>query len=140
MRGNNNQALNKVYSSPNGHWDWTARLPYKHGNRCGQLIHLGGQVSLDHNADVVAPNDMAAQTRNAMKNIENVLKEFGATLNDVVKVTTYYQGKASAQDLHENLSIRSGSYKTPGPATTGIPVPFLVYEDMLIEIEVIAII
>jgi enamine deaminase RidA (YjgF/YER057c/UK114 family) len=73
-----------------------------------------------------------------MDNVARVLAEFGATLDDVVKVTTFYQGNASAEALHENLLIRSGSYTAPGPATTGIPVPALVYEDMVIEIEVIA--
>lgn len=82
---------------------------------------------------------MVAQTRWAMDNVAAVLAEFGATLDHVVKVTTFYQGKAHPDALHENLQIRSNSYTAPGPATTGIPVPCLVYEDMVIEIEVIAV-
>ena len=89
-------------------------------------------------AKVLEPGDMVAQTRIAMENVARVLDEFGATLDDVVKVTTFYQGSASAEALHENLLIRSNSYIAPGPATTGIPVPNLIYEDMVIEIEVIA--
>ena len=126
------------YAWPEGHWDWTEKLPYKHGNRFGNLIHLGGQVALDQNAEVLHPDDMVAQTRIAMHNIKTVLAEFGASLDDVVKVTTFYQGSASADALHENLLIRSGSYNTPGPATSGIPVTHLVYQRMVIEIEVIA--
>jgi len=60
-------------------------------------------------------------------------------MNDVVKVTSFYHGNASAEALHKNLSIRSNAFKTTGPATSGIPVPHLVYEQMVIEIEVIAI-
>ena len=103
------------------------------------MIHVGGQVSLDAQANVLDPGDMVAQTRRAMDNVAAVLAEFGVGLNDVVKVTTYYQGSASAEALHENLLIRSGSYTAPGPATTGIPMQALVYEDMVIEIEVTAI-
>jgi enamine deaminase RidA (YjgF/YER057c/UK114 family) len=128
----------REYSWPKDHWDWTEKLPYKHGNRFGNLIHLGGQVALNKNAEVLHPDDMIEQTRIAMQNIERVLAEFNATLDDVVKVTTFYQGSASAQALHENLLIRSGSYNKPGPATSGIPVTTLVYESMVIEIEVIA--
>lgn len=124
---------------PEGHWGWTTPLPYSHGTRCGDLIHVGGQVSLDPAANVLNPGDMVAQTRRAMDNVAKVLAEFGATLDDVVKVTTYYQGSASAEALHENLLIRSRSYTAPGPATTGVPMPALVYEDMVIEIEVTAI-
>ncbi len=123
---------------PDGHWNWTATLPYKHGVGSGQFIHVGGQVALDMQAKVLEPGDMVAQTRIAMGNVARVLDEFGATLDDVVKVTTFYQGSASAEALHKNLLIRSNSYTAPGPATTGIPVPNLVYEDMVIEIEVIA--
>jgi len=130
---------NREFSWPKNHWDWTEKLPYKHGNRFGKLIHLGGQVALDQNAEVLHPDDMVRQTRIAMRNIESVLKEFGATLDDVVKVTTFYQGSASAEALHENLLIRSASYTKPGPATSGIPVTNLVYQSMVIEIEVIAI-
>ncbi len=138
MRGTNGERLEKAYAWPDGHWDWTTPLPYKHGNKCGQMIHVGGQVSLDASANVIDPDDMVAQTRRAMDNISKVLAEFGATLDDVVKVTTFYQGTASAEALHENLLIRSGSYTEPGPATTGIPMEALVYERMVIEIEVTA--
>ncbi len=140
MRGTDGDRLEKQYAWPEGHWDWTTPLPYKHGNKCGKIIHLGGQVSLDSKANVMDPNNMVAQTRTAMDNIAKVLAEFGATLDDVVKVTTFYQGSASADELHQNLLIRSGSYTEPGPATTGIPVPGLVYESMVIEIEVTAMI
>ncbi len=139
MRAREGERLPRTFSWPQGHWDWTAKLPYKHGNRCGDLIHLGGQVSLDSQARVIDPGDIVAQTRRAMDNIARVLEGFGATLDDVVKVTTFYQGEASAEALHQNLLVRSGSYQHPGPATSGIPVPSLVYENMLIEIEVIAV-
>ncbi len=128
----------RQYSWPENHWDWTEKLPYKHGNRFGNLIHVGGQVALNQNAEVLHPDDMVEQTRIAMRNIKRVLAEFGATLDDVVKVTTFYQGSASAEALHENLLIRSASYTRPGPATSGIPMTHLVYDKMVIEIEVIA--
>jgi len=128
------------YSWPEGHWNWTSSLPYKHGNRFGRVIHLGGQVALDVNAEVLHPNDIVEQTKIALENINTILLDLDASLDDVIKVTTFYQGNASAEALHENLSIRSNAFKSPGPATTGIPVPHLVYEKMLIEIEVIAIV
>ncbi|MDA9008886.1 Rid family hydrolase [Alphaproteobacteria bacterium] len=140
MRGSNGEKLEKTYAWPERHWDWTVHLPYKHGNKCGRMIHMGGQVSLDQNANVIDPDDMVAQTKTAMNYIRDVLAEFGATLDDVIKVRTFYQGTASAEALHENLLIRSKSYTEPGPATTGVPVPCLVYPSMVIEIEIIAMV
>jgi len=127
------------YSWPEGHWNWTTALPYKHGNRFGHLIHVGGQVALDVDGKVLYPDDIVRQTRVALENIKTILVDLGAGMDDVVKVTAFYQGEASADALHENLKIRSNAFNTPGPATSGIPVPHLVYEKMLIEIEVIAI-
>ncbi|MEM6987921.1 MAG: RidA family protein [Pseudomonadota bacterium] len=130
----------RQFSWPDGHWNWTTALPYKHGNRYGKLIHLGGQVSLDRDARVIDPDDMVAQTTRALSYIETVLADLGATLDDVVKVTTFYQGNASAHALHENLCVRSRAFTDPGPATSGIPVPSLVYQHMCVEIEVIAVV
>jgi len=127
------------YSWPEGHWDWTSRLPYKHGNRFGSIIHLGGQVALNINAEVLCPDDIVKQTKIALTNIKTILHDLNATMDDVVKVTTFYQGNASANELHKNLMVRSDAFNKPGPATSGIPVPHLVYEKMVIEIEVIAI-
>ena len=116
MRDTSGDRIEKQYSWPEGHWDWTTHLPYKHGNKCGRIIHLGGQVSLDSSANVIDPDDMVAQTRRAMDYIARILEDLGATLDDVVKVTTFYEGKASAEALHENLLIRSNSYT---PTRTG---------------------
>ena len=132
--------LIKNFSWPQGHWDWTTTLPYQHGNLCNGIIHLGGQVALDINAEVLHPDDIVQQTHIALDNIRKVLAEFNATLRDVVKVTTFYQGSASAEALHKNLTVRSEAFGHPGPATSGIPVPHLVYPNMQIEIEVIAIV
>jgi len=123
-----------------GHWDWTTPLPYKHGNRFGEVIHLGGQVALDSNANVLHPDDMVQQTKIALNNIQTILADLGAAMDDIVKVTTFYKGSASAEALHENLQIRSKAFNKPGPATSGIPMPYLVYEAMVIEIEVIAVV
>ena len=128
------------YSWPEGHWNWTKPLPYWHGNRFGEIIHLGGQVALDTNATVLQPDNIVAQTKIALKNTETVLADLGACMDDIVKVTAFYRGSASAEELHQNLVIRSSAFTKPGPATSGIPVPHLVYEFMMIEIEVIAVV
>ena len=128
------------YSWPENHWNWTKPLPYKHGNRFGNIIHLGGQVALDSNANVLHPDDIVEQTKIALANIHTVLKDLGAKMDDVVKVTTFYQGETSEEALHKNLVIRSNAFSKPGPATSGIPAPHLVYQSMVIEIEIIAIV
>jgi enamine deaminase RidA (YjgF/YER057c/UK114 family) len=36
--------------------------------------------------------------------------------------------------------VRASYYRGPGPASTGIPFPYLAYEDMLIEIDCVAMV
>lgn len=129
----------KRFAWSDGHWNWTVPLPYKHGNECGNIIHIGGQVSLDSSANVLHPGDMVMQTQVAIQNLAHVLAELDASLDDVVKLTTFYQSGPSETALDDNLLIRSDAFSAPGPATTSIPVPALVYENMIIEIEAIAI-
>jgi enamine deaminase RidA (YjgF/YER057c/UK114 family) len=140
MLGKDRRRLPRVHVSPEGHWGWPIHLPYKHGVRCGPMIYLGGQVALNLKGEVIAPGDLVAQTGIAMENIRRVLAGFGAGFDDVVKVTTFYQGGASADQLHKNLSVRSACFTEPGPGTTGVPLPFHAQEKMTIEIEAVAMI
>lgn len=132
--------MKKAYSWPEGHWDWPIDLPYKHGVKCGNMIFLGGQVALDEQGNVLHPGDIVAQTRVAMENIKAVLAGFGATLDDVVKVNIFYVGTGTKEDWEVAARVRASFFKEPGPAATGIPVPFLAYEGMMTEIEVIAMV
>ena len=74
-----------------------------------------------------------------MVHIGTILRDLGADYHDVCKVTTVYQGRPNATDLHDNLVIRSYFFPDPGPATTGIPLPTLAYPEMAIEIDIFAI-
>jgi enamine deaminase RidA (YjgF/YER057c/UK114 family) len=138
MLGEDGAKLPRRHAWPASLWDWTIHLPYKHGLKCHDMIFLGGQVSLDKQGRAVHPGDLAAQARQAMVHIGSILNELGASYEDVCKVTAMYEGRCGADDLHQNLAVRSSFFKEPGPATTGIPLPKLAYPDMVIEIDVFA--
>ena len=72
------------------------------------MIVLGGQVSLDKKGRALYPNDLPAQTHQAMQHIGTILNELGADYDDVCKITTVYQGDCGSETLHGNLSIRAG--------------------------------
>ncbi len=124
--------------TPATHWDWPIDLPYSAGVRSGDLIFVGGEAALDKNGDVLFPNDVVAQTRLIMDNIAAVLDGFGATLADVVKITTFYVSRGTKEEWTESARIRGSYFRAPGPAATAIPLPALAYEGLMIEIEVIA--
>ncbi len=140
MRGEDGARLPREPAWPSGHWDWPVHLPYRHGLRVGDLVFLGGQVSLTPEGAVIDPGDMESQTETAMQNIEKVLAEYGLGFENLVKINTFYVGTRGEEDLRINAGVRSRYYRGPGPASTGIPFPYLAYEDMLIEIDCIAMV
>ena len=140
MRGTDGARLQREGVWPTGHWDWPVHLPYRHGLKVGDLVFLGGQVSLTPEGAVIDPGQIEPQTHTAMQNIEKVLAEFGLGLEHLVKINTFYAGTDGEHDLHKNLSIRGGYYKPPYPVSTGIPFEYLAYRDMLIEIDCIAMV
>jgi len=140
MRGLDGRRLDRHAVWPTGHWDWPVHLPYRHGLRVGDLVFLGGQVSLTETGAVIDPGDMVAQTVTSMHNIQKVLGEFGLDFEHLVKINTFYVGTGGEADLLKNASVRAGYYREPGPASTGIPFPYLAYKDMLIEIDCIAMV
>ena len=129
---------------PEGHWDWLQHLAHKHGVRCGELIFVGGQVDKDDKGLRLNPYDLAAQTATVVRHIETVLKGFGADLTDVVKLVAFYVNDASVDeraflaDLGRHLVARGGAPDGMGPAITAVPLPWLAYPEMLVEIEAVA--
>ena len=86
----------------------------------------------------VHPDDLTAQTHQAMAHIKTILNELGADYSDVCKVMTVYKGDCGPEALNDNLPIRSSYFTDPGPATTGVPLPVLAYDAMAIEIDIYA--
>jgi enamine deaminase RidA (YjgF/YER057c/UK114 family) len=138
MIGENGEHLPRRHVWPESLWDWHVHLPYKHGLKCDNMIFLGGQVSLNKKGQAVHPEDLTAQTHQAMAHIKTILNELGADYRDVCKIMTVYKGGCGAEALNSNLPIRSSYFNDPGPATTGVPLPLLAYEGMCIEIDIYA--
>jgi enamine deaminase RidA (YjgF/YER057c/UK114 family) len=123
---------------PMDHWDWKLKTSYSHGVRCSDLLFVGGQAALDEHSDVVRLDMTAAQTHIAMIYIGRILREGGATFDDVIKLNAYYRGTDSVAGLTENLKVRNSYFAAPGPIATAVPVDNLAYPRMQIEIEVVA--
>ena len=138
MLGEGGEYLPRRHVWPETLWDWHVHLPYKHGLKCEDMIFLGGQVSLDKKGVATNPGELTPQTHQAMAHIKTILNELGADYDDVCKVMTLYMGSCGAEALHSNLPIRSSYFSDPGPATTGVPLPVLAYENMMIEIDIYA--
>lgn len=122
---------------PEGHWDWPIHLPWKHACRAGDLVTVGGQVSLHGKGKVIDPGDLGRQTETALGNIERALATVDTRMSDVMQVTAFYQG--SPADLETVLARTRTAFGDRPPPIVLVPLPFLAYRDMVVEIEVIAV-
>ena len=140
MLSEDGQHLPRTHSWPESLWDWHTHLPYQHGVKCAGMIFLGGQVSLNKQGEATYRDDLSAQTHQAMTHIGTILNDLGADYSDVCKILAVYCASDDAERLHENLSIRSSYFTDPGPASTGVPLPVLAYDSMVIEIDTFAMV
>lgn len=67
-------------------------------------------------------SSLVEQTATIMKAVEALFADAGVSFRDVRKATTYYVAGSSADELHDNMSVRNRYYTKPGPASTGLPV------------------
>jgi 2-iminobutanoate/2-iminopropanoate deaminase len=113
--------------------------PYSHAiaSPPGRLVFCAGQVALDQHGEIVGAGDIAAQTRQVMENIGLALEAGGATFADVVKVVNYI----TDVDLFDQMAaVRKQYLKEPYPVSTLVEVSALMYPELLIEIEAIAVV
>jgi enamine deaminase RidA (YjgF/YER057c/UK114 family) len=106
----------------------------------GDTLHLAGQVAWDKEGKVVGGGDLAAQTRQALANLREVLAAVGATPADIVRLRTYVVNH-SPDKLGPVLGEIGAFYAGAVPAAnTFIGVQALALPDFLVEIEATAVI
>ncbi|MDE6009799.1 MAG: RidA family protein [Muribaculaceae bacterium] len=107
--------------------------PYSQAVKSGNLIFVSGQLPIDA-ATGEMPSDIKAQTRQSIKNIESILAEAGATLDNVLKSTVYLADMELFAPMNE---VYAEHFKSPFPARAAFAVKELP-KKALVEIEVIA--
>lgn len=103
----------------------------------GRLVFCAGAVALGPDGEVVADGDVVGQTRQVMENLRLALEAAGATFDDVVKVTNYV---VNVEDWRRVLPVRAEYLKEPYPASTFVEVSALMFPELLIEIEAVAVV
>lgn len=118
-------------------WSWDDDFIMSQAVRMGNAIYVSGQVSLDPSGAVIGEGDMRAQTRQAFANLETVLNAAGSSLKDVVKISVFTTDLSRLRETHE---VRAEVLSDPPPASTAVEVKALMYPELLIEIEAVALV
>jgi enamine deaminase RidA (YjgF/YER057c/UK114 family) len=92
---------------------------------------------MDSNGKIVGRNDIRAQAVKAFENLEAMLKEAGATLDDVVKLNLY---ATRFEDYATIREVRKSFFPKDPPAATGVIVSSLVFKDLLVEVDAEAVV
>ena len=103
----------------------------------GRTIYIAGQVAVDKSGNVVGKNDFAAQATQVFENLKLALAAADATFDNLVKVTTFVTDMSHLQTLR---TLRAKYYGKNVPASTLVQVGKLANEQLMIEIEAIAVV
>jgi reactive intermediate/imine deaminase len=103
-----------------------------------RTIYISGQIAYDKDGRIVgAPGDMKAQAEQVFKNLEAALSAAGAKFSDVVKMNSYITDMSKIQAVRD---VRALYFKDVSPASTFVQVAGLVRPELLLEVEVIAVV
>jgi enamine deaminase RidA (YjgF/YER057c/UK114 family) len=103
----------------------------------GRLVFTAGAVAFDASGEIVGVGDVLAQTEQVMANLEIALAAAGAGFADVTKITMYM---VDVTDYPKVAQVRQRYLSEPFPASTLIGVDTLMYPELLVEIEAVAVV
>jgi enamine deaminase RidA (YjgF/YER057c/UK114 family) len=107
-----------------------------------RIVFLAGQVARDADGNQVGAGDLAAQTEQALRNVNTAVTGAGGTFADVAKLTLFVVGWTpdKMEALGQGIGRAVASLGVdPLKAATLIGVAALAEPDLLIEIDAIAV-
>jgi 2-iminobutanoate/2-iminopropanoate deaminase len=102
----------------------------------GDTLYVSGLVATDERGEVVGAGDVVEQTRQIFRNLRRILDKAGATPADVAKVTIFMRDASQRPLINPLRQEFFGSHR---PASTLVEISRLVRDDLLLEIEAVAV-
>jgi len=110
------------------------RGPYPHARIDGDLVFVTGQIGRDPATGDFVPGGFSAEFEQAITNLEAILEEAGARLEDVLHATVQFVVEG---DLDEMNRIFGERFRDPFPARTSYGAAFL-WKGAQVQIDAVA--
>lgn len=102
----------------------------------GELVAISGQVALDRDGKLLGGDSLVAQARHVFAAIDAALAAAGSSRRGLVKLTIYV---TQLDDLGGLRAARDEWLGEIAPASTLVQVAGLVRDDLLIEVDALAV-
>ncbi|CAN5803855.1 RidA family protein [soil metagenome] len=116
---------------------WEKKFGYSRAVKLGNNVFVAGTTAVDEAGNVIGGNDPYKQAVFVYQKIEKALLEVGAAMKDVVRVRTFV---TDIKRWEEVAKAQGEVFENIRPAATLVEVSALVRQELLVEIEVDAII
>jgi reactive intermediate/imine deaminase len=108
--------------------------PYSQSVQIGRLVHAAGQGADDPSTGELAGPDIESQTRQCLRNVEEVLAARGASMDDVLRVGVFLVHRSDFAGMNE---VYRTFFSDPPPARTTVYVG--LPGDLRVEIDALAV-
>lgn len=117
--------------------EWEQTVGYSRAVRVGNIIHVAGTTAVGSDGRLVAPGDAYAQAKRIFEIIGAALAELGAGFEQVTRTRIYLVNPEDWQAVGRAHGEIFGQIR---PASTMLAVHALLVPEMLVEIEVDAVV
>ena len=116
---------------------WESIAGYSRAVRIGNIIEVAGTTAVDKEGQVVGVGDISKQTDYIFKKIRNALNDAGSKMTDVIRTRMYL---TDINDWETVARVHGDIFSDIKPVSTLVEVSGLIDEELLIEIEVSAVV
>lgn len=116
---------------------WENEVGYSRAVKVGNMVYVSGTTAVNEQGNVIGLGNAYEQTKFILEKMEKALNKAGSNLEDVVRTRIYVVDISIWDEVGRAHGEVFGNIK---PASTLVEVSSLIEPDLLVEIEVDAII